>query len=36
LSEQTAKKRFQYGLEKTRENLLRVLKRTNSRSQRTE
>jgi RNA polymerase sigma factor (sigma-70 family) len=36
LSEQSAKKRFQYGLEKTRENLLRVLKRTNSRSQRTE
>ena len=36
LSEQSAKKRFQYGLEKTRENLLRVLKKTNSRSQRTE
>jgi RNA polymerase sigma factor (sigma-70 family) len=36
LSEQSAKKRFQYGLEKTRENLLRVLKRTNSGSQRTE
>jgi RNA polymerase sigma factor (sigma-70 family) len=36
LSEQSAKKRFQYGLEKTRENMLRVLKRTNSGSRRPE
>ena len=30
LSEQAAKKRFQYGLEKTREKLLGALKRTKS------
>ena len=30
VSEQAAKKRFQYGLEKTRENLLGAMKRTKS------